>query len=399
MALPRYKSFLGIAKNGKTATVTAATGSGSAITYTATNTFAAGNIVTVTGLTTTTGVSLNIANAVIATASGSQFTVASTLVGTAVATQTGKAALQGVDSKTDPSDYIPVKEIAPFDNIKYLDDESWRGSMVHTYGTVQGNIHAEFQFGGDVYPDTFGYPVAGVLGDYAVTGSNPYVHTMAVLNSGTGQATSYTLTDFNALNARQFSGCQFGGLDVKFNADGLLEYTAMAQGFASATMATTPSPSYSAVTNVPVWTGVTTIGGNVTAKLSEGNINITRPLDAIFTVDGSQNPYQIFQGAVSVDGSLKLIFEDDTDLNRYLTNTQPSLDINFSTGSGASQLAVQFTMTKCAFQVAKIDRSKDYVELDVTYKAIANTTDVGASAGYSPIKVVLKNAKTTAVYA
>jgi hypothetical protein len=35
----------------------------------------------------------------------------------------------------------------------------------------------------------------------------------------------------------------------------------------------------------------------------------------------------------------------------------------------------------------------------VTYKAIANTTDVGASAGYSPIKVVLKNAKATAVYA
>jgi hypothetical protein len=297
------------------------------------------------------------------------------------------------------TDFIPVKEISPFDNIKYLDDNNWRGSMVETYGTVQGVIHAEFQFGGDVFPDTFGYPVAGILGDYVKSGASaPYTHTIATLNSGTGQATSYTLTDYNSYNARQFAGCQFGGLDTKFSADGLLEYTATAQGYGSATAAT-PTASYSSITNVPAWTGVTTIAGTVSAKLAEGNINITRPLDAINTVDGSQAPYQIFQGAVSVDGSLKLIFEDDTDLTRYLTNTQPSLDIAFSQGTGASLTKVQFTMTKCAFQVAKIDRSKDYVELDVTYKAIANTTDVGASAGYSPIKVVLQNAKATAVYA
>jgi hypothetical protein len=297
------------------------------------------------------------------------------------------------------TDFIPVNSIAPFDNIKYLDDNNWRGSMVETYGTVQGNIHAEFEFGGDVFPDTIGYAVAGVLGDITTTGSSaPYTHAVAVKNSGTGQTTSYTLTDYNAYNARQFAGCQFGSLDFKFSADGLLDYTAMAQGFQSAT-ATTPSPSFSSVTNVPSWTGVTTIGGSVTAKLAEGNVAITRPLTAIYTVDGSQSPYQIFQGAVSVDGSLKLIFEDDTDLTRYLTNTQPSLDIAFSQGTGAALTKVQFTMTKCAFQVAKIDRGQDYVTLDVTYKAIANATDVGASSGYSPIKVTLQNAKASGVYA
>jgi hypothetical protein len=153
------------------------------------------------------------------------------------------------------------------------------------------------------------------------------------------------------------------------------------------------------VTNVPVWTGVTTIAGSVSTRLAEGNISIKRALSPIFTVDNSQSPYQIFQGAVEVDGSLKLIFEDNTELNYFINNTQPSLDISFSQGSGGTATKVQFTMTKCAFQVAKIDRSKDYVELDVTYKAIANTTDVGASSGYSPIKVTLQNAKSTAVYA
>ena len=366
------------------------------------------------------------------------------------------------------SDFIPVNDISPFDNIKYLDDQNWRGSMVDIYGTVQGNIYAELQFGGDVFPDTIGYAVAGVLGDVTTTGSSaPYTHAIAVKNSGTGQATSYSFIDYNALDARQFTGCQFGGLDIKFNAEGLLEYTATANGFRSAVSASIttatgsagtvtytaannfyvgqqitvtgnslsglnltnqtivtasstqftvtngatgtgtggtasvviPTPSFSAVAVQPVWTGVTTIAGTVSAKLAEGNVNITRPLSPIFTVDGSQNPYQIFQGAVDVNGSLKLIFEDNTDLNYYLNNTQPSLDINFSQGSGATATQVKLTMTKCAFQVAKIDRSKDYVELDVTFKAIANSTDVGSSSGYSPIKVTLQNAKAASTYA
>lgn len=396
MALPRYKSFLGIANSSK---VTAVTGNGTTITYTAANNFVAGQTVTVTGSNIS---GYNVTGATIASATTSQFTVTNSATGTN--TSTTVTAKQVASAGVVPpayaaTDFIPVNSIAPFDNIKYLDDANWRGSMVETYGTVQGNIHAEFEFGGDVFPDTIGYAVAGVLGDYAITGASaPYTHTVSTLNSGNGQATSFTLTDYNSYNARQFAGCQFGSVDFKFNADGLLDYTAMAQGFASVT-ATVPSPSYSAVTNVPVWTGVTTLAGSVTAKLAEGTINITRPLTPIYTVDGSQAPYQIFQGAVSVDGTLKLIFEDDTDLTRYLTNTQPSLDITFTQGTGATQTVVQFTMTKCAFQVAKVDRGQDYVTLDVTYKAIANTTDVGASAGYSPIKVVLKNAKATAVYA
>lgn len=297
------------------------------------------------------------------------------------------------------TDFIPIKDITPFDNIKYLTDEGWRGSMVVDYGEVQGVIYSEFEFGGDVFPDTIGYAIAGVLGDYAISGASaPYTHTMAVKNSGNGQATSYTFTDFNAVNARYFAGSQFGSLEFKFSADGLLEYSAMAQGYGSATT-TTPTASFSSLAPTPVWVGTTTIGGTLSTKLTEGSVSIKRELTPIFSVDGSQSPYQIFQGPVEVEGSLKLIMEDDSDLTRYLTNTQPSLALDFSQGTGSSLTQLLLTMTKAAFVVAKVERSKDYVELDVNFKAVANTTDVGASAGYSPIKVTLKNAKSTTVYA
>jgi hypothetical protein len=58
----------------KSAVVTAASGSGSVVTYTSANSFKAGDYVTITGLTTTAA---NLTGALIATATSSQFTVAS----------------------------------------------------------------------------------------------------------------------------------------------------------------------------------------------------------------------------------------------------------------------------------------------------------------------------------
>ena len=276
--------------------------------------------------------------------------------------------------------------------------------MVAEYDVIQGSIYSEFEFGGDVFADTIGYPLAGLLGDVVTTGASaPYTHVISTLNSqaSNGQPTTFTLSDYYSLGSastRRFAGCQFESVDLKFSAEALLTYTAKAKGFQSVTAAN-PTPSFSTVTPLPSWTGVTTLNGSVNAQLAEGNCNISRPVDPIFTVDGSQSPYQLFAGAVKAEGALTLVFESDTELNLYLQNTRPSLSINFQQGAGASAQQVLINMTRCAFTVAKIERGKEYIELAVTYKALANTTDAGASAGYSPVKVTLKNAKASGTYA
>jgi hypothetical protein len=76
------------------ATVTAATGNGTTVTYTAANTFSVGQVVSITGLTITTGSSLNLSNQTITTASATQFTITNATVGTADATQAGTATIQ-----------------------------------------------------------------------------------------------------------------------------------------------------------------------------------------------------------------------------------------------------------------------------------------------------------------
>lgn len=302
------------------------------------------------------------------------------------------------------TDFIPFTSITPFDNITYLDDKGIRGSMTEEYNVIQGKIHSEVDISGDVFPDTVGYLYSGVLGDVTTTGASaPYTHAIALLNSqaSNGQPTTYTISDYYSLGSastRQYAGAQFASIDTKFSADALLTYSAKAFGFKSVT-ATNPTPSFSTVAPLPAWTGAVSLGGSVTAVLSEGNVNITRPVTPIHTVDDTQNPYQLFAGPVTVDGSLMLVLESDAQLNYYLNNTQPVMSIDFTSGAGASLVQVKFNMTKCAFTVAKIERGKDYIELNVNYKALANTTDVGASSGYSPVKVTLQNAKASGTYA
>jgi Phage tail tube protein len=296
------------------------------------------------------------------------------------------------------TDYIPVSSITPFDNIAYLDDMGMRGSMVDVYNVIPGRTYSEFEIAGDVFADTIGYLAAGLLGDVTTSGASaPYTHAISTLNSGTGQPTTYTFTDYNALNARLFAGAQMQSLDTKFSSDALLTYSAKAMGYASA-VGSTPTPSFSAVTPTPVWTGVVTIAGGSNIKLAEGNIGISRTVEPIFTVIDAQRPYQVFAGPVKVEGSFTFVTESDAELDYYLNNTQPIVVVDFTQGASSTLTQVQFTMSDCAFTVGKIERSKDYVETNVTYKAIANTTDAGASLGFSPIKIQLKNAKASGTY-
>jgi hypothetical protein len=159
--------------------------------------------------------------------------------------------------------------------------------------------------------------------------------------------------------------------------------------------------AYTVPTGSVVSTPVSPVGyvSGVTGTLQTGNISLKRTVTPIFTIQGRQTPYQVFQGPLSADGALTFVTEDDTQLTQYLTNTVPAIDLCFQNGTGAALLAAQFHMNRAAYKVGKVERGKEYVETTINYKAFGNTSDVGASLGQGLIKAVLRNAKTTAVYA
>jgi len=303
-----------------------------------------------------------------------------------------------------PTDFIPVlaSKLKPVDIYMPLFDEGLRGSLVKNYNYVQGRGYSTFDWGGPVFPDTIGYTLAGLLGDVATTGASaPYTHVIALKNaSATGadaQPTAFTLTDFYAAQVRAYAGVQVHDFSLKFTAEGLLDYDAKGTGWNSAT-ASTPTPSFSTVTPIQTWQATVTIAGTQVSNAVDGNIDMKRTVTPVFGIAATQNPYQIFLGALEVTGKISFVMENDAQLTNFLTNTQPSVNINWSYGTGATAVQLMANITKGAYTAAVIERSKDFVQVTIDLNALGNTTDAGASSGYSPIKWTLKNAKTSGTY-
>jgi hypothetical protein len=144
---------------------------------------------------------------------------------------------------------------------------------------------------------------------------------------------------------------------------------------------------------------VLTIGGSAAPYATDYELDIKRTGTAIHTLQNSQNPYAVFVGSVTVTGKLTFVMQDETQFLHYLSNDKPSLDVVWSQGVAATTESVQFHCTKAAYTTGAIVAGKDYFEVQVDVTATANTTDVGASGGFSPVKVTMMNAKAAGTFA
>lgn len=303
-----------------------------------------------------------------------------------------------------PTAYIPVTTLDPSDELKKFEDTGMRGAMVDVYDLIDGPRYSEVSLAGNVHPDTIPWLLANHLGDLATTGASaPYTHAMAAKNSGDGQPGAISLTDHYGLTgvtpARRFAGSQVSELTFKWAGDGMFDWTAKTIGFASEKVAK-PTQSFGVIPPYAGWVGTLAIGGSSKAFMQSGELSLRRlgaaPID---TVDGSAAPYAIWMGPVEAAGKLTFVHEDDTELDRFLAGTSTTLALLWTQGTSAALTEVSFTMSKVKYRVARVKRGKQFVELEVDYKALANTTDVGASGGYSPLKAVVKNAVASGVYA
>ncbi len=304
-----------------------------------------------------------------------------------------------------PTDFIPVAKdsIKPVDVVDPLYDTGLRGSNVVNYAYLQGRTRSTFDFGGAVFADTVGYAIAGLLGSVATTGASaPYTHTISLKNSlvsgADDQPISYTLTDFYAADVRSYPGCQFSDFSLKFNADGMLEYDTKTTGWASSAVAD-PTPTFSTLLPTVVWRGAVSIGGATVSDAMTGNIDMTRSVTPVYGISNTQNPFQVFLGPLEVTGKITFIMEDDTELTRFLNNTQPAIVLNWAYGSGASAVQIQATISKGAYTAAVIERGEDFVQVSIDLNGQATTTDAGSTGGFAPIKWVLQNAKASGTYA
>lgn len=289
--------------------------------------------------------------------------------------------------------FMPSTTIATEDVRNYVADQAMRGSAVDSYNQIPTQSWGTFSFGAPVYLDTIGAPLKGLFGAEDQSGAGPFVHVFSTLNAGTFQAPTYSVTDYNGFEGRQFPYGVFSQVELTYGADGLLTGAFQGQSFTS-TAVSKPTQTFSAKTAVAAYKTIVTVGGSATSLIESATVTIARQVNPIIALNGTVNPTNIWGGSIAVSGSLTAIFNDDTYLTPMLNGTATAVEL--STTNGADILDIK--CTNGLFTAAPITRGGNgYMEITIAFTGVANTTDANtAGGGYSPAKVTLTNTVSTA---
>lgn len=309
-----------------------------------------------------------------------------------------------------PTATFVIDKFQPEDKPVWLKDQGWRGHLGDISGMPQGVIKADFTMSGPAFADTLPHLLVNILGDRTTTGgADPFSHAVSLLNTGTAQPKTHTFTHFQgppATNfARTYAGVALSELTIKWDAAStLVMIDAKGQCWPSAIAGAAPTASPSTVVPLASWRGLLGIagpasGGTLVSTVQSAEITIKRNLEDLYTLSGLQTPYHIQRGEVGVTGKLNFVAADESPYLAMINNTQPQLQFKTDNGTvGAGQKQFLVDIQNAAYETAKYNAGKNAVEYDVTFAAISNSTNAGASGLMSPIKVTVINGTAAATY-
>lgn len=278
-----------------------------------------------------------------------------------------------------PTLYVPADTPQYHEIIPPLKDQALRGMMGTTYQQIGGLKHDEFGFKTFGYLDSVFFFLRGALGlpDVLTGSAAPYTHKTSVQNAGgNGQPVSSTVFwNDGAGKAWQMPGAQVAEVKITVKSDGLYALDVKYVGLPS-TVITSPTNSPTTALPMPSWNSTLTLGGTGETVYSEMDIDIKRGTEMIPTITGTQIPFAIFAGPVSVTGSLTSVYQGSTDvhLTDYLANTHPALSVKTApVGDAVNSITTQ--LSAVAFDDVQVSGTNKWLELKGTWEALMNTTD------------------------
>lgn len=217
----------------------------------------------------------------------------------------------------------------------------------------------------------------------AVGGSVISQSTHTFTQSPTTALLSYSLTkndvatNLSGSGTRGFPGCKLSELAIKIDPKAALTMSAKWIGYPSAEQVD-PAPTFSQTQPVLGWQWAMTNAGGASTRGLTYDLTLKRATEAIHASNGLQSPREVFAAGFEADGTLKAIFENDTDLNLFLQYNQlpASAVLTQPVTSGGNVLTI--TNSKAGFQKAAVDLTTPYVTGSFDLSAIYNTTDTGA---------------------
>jgi hypothetical protein len=299
-----------------------------------------------------------------------------------------------------PTLFFPFTKFDPVDDNGLLIDDANYGSMTAENGAVSGKRSAAIDQETYFLPDLAGHLLYNILGGYAVAAavSGVFPHTFTLLNSGDGQPPAHTLTDRQGITAtvgaRAYAyGC-LSEVTFSGNATGLVTMGCKWMTYGSAPAASAPTLATTTETVIPGWRSSVTVAA-AAAKVRDWSYTIARVLTPDPLADGTQNPNSIARGDCTVSGKFTVAAQSEQPLLDMIAGTQQATVITIDNGGATTAVRkLTATMTKAVYAGAPMIRQTP-IGYSIDFKALGNTTDVGASGGRAPISLLLNNAVTT----
>ena len=301
-----------------------------------------------------------------------------------------------------PAFWVPLDSPSWKPGQKQLPDEALRGDMAKLHGVVAGTRSDTMSYSTNLYLDTLYPHMLGVLGNAdTVTGSaDPWLHATALKNTGNAQPTSWTLWLFNGSECWQMAGSIVSKVEIDVKAEDAAKLQVEWMGL-PATQVTTPTNTPSTSKMWPSWNTTITVAGTQATSYSDVKLSYTRECSVVQTADGTQAPYVIFVGPLSVGLDLNGVYQGyagtPTDLSNLLTNGQPAFTVQVNPAGDTTHYAKwQHSTVAVDSDGAEVKMSAGkYVEITAKYSAVANATDA-LGGGQSPVKFSLANAVSAA---
>lgn len=282
-----------------------------------------------------------------------------------------------------PTLFVPYDTIKVEDTFKKVTDSAHRGLLTKDYAVYNTTREASVEFESPAYPDILGLLLLGMFGQDTVTGTaSPYTHKFTVKN---GAAPTFTVSDYNGVSEREYSGAVIEEIGIKFDDADMLKVTTKMKSKASVTT-TQASPTYGTVKPFLGFQASLKLNGASNVNMVGGEVTLKRASELIFTANNTQDPSKAVTGRIEATGKLTFDVEDETELQLFLNATQPTLDLTFTQDANTS---LELSFGKIDISKATPDRSQEFLRVDLDFVALYNTTDAGLAT------FTLKNAVAT----
>ena len=268
--------------------------------------------------------------------------------------------------------------------------------VIGSGGTME--THVTTSLTGTTTPYTIGLAVPLINAQASttvVTGLTK--HQLGLLNNSpsTGnQSPTVTLTDFAGDTWRWLTASTLDSIDLKGNATGIVDYSC--NWFCNAAQSsTTPTATFTSAEALPGWTTAILIGGSPVLYWLDFEFDLKRGVKPVGALNYGQQYLSFFQDALMSTGKTTVLLQSNSpELAAYEAGTVQSFD--FTTFDMRSGYALNLHSTKAQFNTTSgIDRSKEWVEVQLDFQLLPSSTDAVAG-GVSSIVTTVANGQTGA---